>query len=164
MRGEINPQTFKPSAKKIIQNEMKTNVQVKVDRLNQLYHRIITQKGVDKDEELFRNLVKQLKSWGYKFRLITPEFDPPSYELNDYESKLFSRLELVRLEKKHGAQNQLYTYSHMMRDCEKYLYRAIFVSLCMRGILEKVYFQIEETSNWIDFIQSGHRIDVYVLF
>ena len=145
---------------------METNIQLKVEELNKRYHRIIRDRFIvlDQDIEQFKNLVKQLKSWGYRFRLVAPEIDFTTYNLNDLESKLFSRLELVRLEKKHGAQNQLYIYSHLMRDCEKYLCREIFVSLCKREILDKSYFRTDGVGDWIDFVQSGHWIDAYILF
>ena len=145
---------------------METNIQRKVNELNKRYHRIIRDRFIvlDQDIEQFKNLVKQVKSWGYRFRLATPEIDFTAYGLIDLESKLISRLELVRQEKKYGVDNHLYKYAHLMRDCEKSLCREIYVSLCKREVIDNRYFHVEGISNQIDFIQSGHWTDVYILF
>jgi len=139
-------------------------IQQKMDRLNQLYHRIITNSCVDQDDEQFRNLVKHLKGSGYKFKLGIPVINFAKYKLNDFESKLYSRLELVRDEKQYGRDNQLHTYSQIMRYSEKCLSRELYVSLCKRDAITKEYFTMKNLNKWVHFIKSGHIIDEYVLF
>lgn len=55
-----------------IWSNMHTNIEVKVERLNQLYCRIINDRFVDEDidVEQFKNLIKHLRGMGYYFRLV----------------------------------------------------------------------------------------------
>ena len=144
---------------------MESDIQLRLSRLNLLYHSIITDKYIAGYEQQLKHLVKQLKGWGYKFRMGKIEIDFTRYGLNDLEFKLYSRWNIVRMEKRFGEDNQLPMYSQFMYDCEKYLYREIFSSLLERKIVGETFFQLENNAgDYIEFMQSGHLIDAYILF
>ena len=64
---------------------MHTNIELKVNRLNQLYHRIVESCFVDEelDTEQFKNLIKQVKSLGYRFRVSEGICDDGCYFQTD---------------------------------------------------------------------------------
>ena len=143
---------------------MQTNIQQKVERLNLLYHRIITNKYADQDEELFKSLVKQLKIWGYKFVMGNPQINFSAFDLNETETRHYDLLGLIQMAKRYGEINHFRSFTNSMRNSEISLYREIYISLCKREEIKNGYFRMDGIGNKIDFIQSGHRIDAYILF
>ena len=139
------------------------NIQMAVEELNQLYHRIINSRANETDRERFKLLVAEIKGCGYRFKIGIPNTDFRLYDLNDYETKLFIRLEIVQILKLDAQTENLFWFATYMRDAEKLLCRSIHVSLCQREILNKKYFLIRDKKK-IDFMQSGHTMDIYPLF
>lgn len=135
---------------------------MKVERLNQLYHRIINNRSELTEQEEFKALVHDFKCDGYQFKVGVPKTDFGNYDLNTDEAKLHIRLEVIRLIKLDAISEKLFWFATYMRDAEKHLARAIYVSLCKREIIEEQYFQLG-TKKRIDFMQSGHAIDIYPL-
>ena len=142
---------------------MQTNIQQKVERLNLLYHRIITNHCIEEHQELFKSLVQQMKAWEYTFRSVIPEIDFADYVLNDHETRLFEILGLMQMGRKYGEATHLYTFTQSMRQSERNLYQEIYISLCKRNAINNGYFHTDGISDKIDFIESGHWIDTYIL-
>ncbi|PQJ10513.1 hypothetical protein CJD36_011090 [Flavipsychrobacter stenotrophus] len=138
------------------------NLLAKIEELNTRYHDIITTTA-KQDYYKFKQLITELKNSGYKFKIGAPNIDFSSYSLVGYEAKLYERVKLMQLEKKKGIMDNLFMYAHLMRECEQYLLREILVSLCRKEIIEKRYFELSESNNWINFYQSGHWIDWYIM-
>ena len=134
-----------------------------MERLNQLYHQIINNRSELAEHEEFKSLVRDIKFDGYRFKVGLPMTDFNNYDLNTDETKLLIRLEVIRIIKLDAISEKLYWFATYMRDAEKHLGRAIYVSLCKREIIGKQYFQLG-TKKRIDFMQSGHAIDIYPLF
>lgn len=142
---------------------METNTQIKVELLNQLYHRIINNRAELADQEEFKALVSDFKCDGYRFTVGMPKTDFSNYDLNTDETKLLDRLKVIRLIKLDAISEKLYWFATYMRDAENHLGRAIYVSLCKREIIDEQYFLLAKKKR-IDFMQSGHAIDIYPLF
>ncbi len=142
---------------------MEQNIQMKVEKLNKLYHQIINKRADFVEQEEFKSLVNEVKREGYRFRVGMPNVDFTTYDLNTNETKLFIRLEVIRLIKLDAISEKLFWFATYMRDAEKHLARAIYVSLCKREIIDEQYF-LPVKKKRIDFIQSGHAIDIYPLF
>ncbi len=136
---------------------------MKVEKLNQLYHRIINDRSELAEQEEFKALVSQIKCGGYRFKVGVPYVDFSTCDLNNNETKLFIRFEVVRLIKLDAISEKLFWFATYMRDAEKLLAREIYVSLCKRELIDKQYFQLRSNTR-IDFMQSGHVIDIYPLF
>ena len=115
------------------------------------------------EQEEFKGIVSKLKFDGYRFKVGLPETDFGTYDLNTDETKLFVRLEVIRLMKLDAISEKLFWFATYMRDAEKHLARAIYVSLCKREIIDEQYF-LPAKKKRIDFMQSGHAIDIYPLF
>ena len=142
---------------------MESNIQMKVERLNQLYHRIINNRSELTEQDEFKAIVRDLKCDGYRFIVGVPTVDFSTYDLNTIEAKLYIRLEVIRLIRLDAISERLFWFATYMRDAEKHLARAIYVSLCKREILDRQYF-LPPMKKRIDFMQSGHAIDIYPLF
>jgi hypothetical protein len=69
-----------------------------------------------------------------------PNTDFSSYDLNTEETKLVVRLAVIRLMKLDAISEKLFWFATYMRDAEKHLARAIYVSLCKREIIDEQYF------------------------
>ena len=136
---------------------------MKVERLNQLYHRIINNRSELAEQEEFKGLVRDFKCEGYRFKVGVPKTDFSNYDLNTDETKLLVRLAVIRLMKLDAISEKLFWFATYMRDAEKHLVRAIYISLSMRGIIFQQYFQLASKKR-IDFMQSGNAIDIYPLF
>lgn len=136
---------------------------MRIKEINQLYHRIITSDVTLTDKEKFIIQIREIKDIGYRFRPGVPTIDYKGYNLNTYETKLFIRLEVIRVIKLDAIDESLYWFATYMRDAEKHLSREIFVSLCKRSVLGTLYFQLGDRKR-IEFMQSGNAIDIYPLF
>ncbi len=115
------------------------------------------------EQEEFKGLVRDFKCDGYRFKVGVPNTDFGLYDLNADETKLVVRLEVIRIIKLDAISEKLFCFATYMRDAEKYLTRAVYVSLCKREIIDQQYFQLGSKKR-IDFMQSGHAIDIYPLF
>ena len=104
-----------------------------------------------------------MKAWEYTFRSVIPEIDFADYVLNEHETRLFEILGLMQMARKYGEATHLYTFTQSMRQSERNLYREIYISLCKRGAINNRYFHTDGISDKIDFIESGHWIDAYIL-
>lgn len=135
---------------------------MKMERLNQLYHRIINNRSELGEQEEFKALVSDFKCDGYRFKVGVPKTDFSNYDLNTDETKLHIRLEVIRLIKLDAISEKLFWFATYMRDAEKHLTRSIYVSLCKREIIDKQYF-LPTKKKRIDLMQSGHAIDIYPL-
>lgn len=142
---------------------MNTDIQSQISSLNLLYHKIITDTCEITDKKSFKQLVAEMKTSGYRFRPGVPAIDYKCCDLNPDETKLFVRIEVIRLIKLDAISENLYWFATYMRDAEKHLIRAIYVSLCKRSVLDTQYFQLGNRKR-IEFMQSGHAIDIYPLF
>ena len=142
---------------------MTTDIQLQIGNLNLLYHKIINDICEVTDKETFKELVAEIKLAGYRFRPGVPTVDYNGFDLNTDETKLFIRLEVIRLIKQDAISENLYWFATYMRDAEKHLSRAIYVSLCKRAVLAPLYFQLGNSKR-IEFMQSGNAIDIYPLF
>jgi hypothetical protein len=141
---------------------MQTNIQTHIDKLNMLYHEIIMGlMGSDgyKGCLMLKNLAKKTRKLGYEFKPY--KIDLAIYDLNEHESKVYSRMDFLRQEIRFGKENHLQMYTLYMGQCVEQLYSETFLSLYKREAIDKEHFRI--TGSLIDFRQSDDWVDSHVI-
>lgn len=141
---------------------MKIGIVDIVDELNRQYHELLVGTTTYKECIRFKNLVKKTKKAGYGFKIT--EVDLNIYDLNDRESKVYSRMDFLKQEIRFGKENQIRLYTLYMGECREQLYYETFVSLYKRKLIDMEHFRIAEgADNLIDFRPSQHSVDEYII-
>jgi len=141
---------------------MKTNTQQIVAELNRQYHELLVGATTYKDCIRFKNLVKKTKKAGYGFR--TNIVDLNIYDLDERESKVYSRIEFLTQEIRFGEENCIRMYTLYMGECREQLYHETFVSLYKRELIDRQHFSMaEDVDNLIDFRRRQHSMDEYII-